>query len=115
MTYFPTAADRVFDLCLTITSRKNATRLWNHIDHQPDPEPLWQIMLDMLPWAFARRGSVNSIILEYDVRNTRPFSHDRIWYAANYSAKHGDVTVAQLLGMDPLPPRRFAFDPRCDT
>jgi len=32
---------------------RRAARLWNALDSHPTPEPLWQVMLDGLPFAFA--------------------------------------------------------------
>lgn len=41
--------------------RAEAARLWNWIDHQPEPEQLWQIMLDESTWMFADPNDSNSI------------------------------------------------------
>jgi hypothetical protein len=42
-----------------------ATRLWNWIDRQDEPEQLWAIMLEYLPFAFKQSGDVNSIAFTY--------------------------------------------------
>lgn len=42
-----------------------ATRLWNVIDHRPDPEWQWPIMQQRLPWFFRDPADANSARLTY--------------------------------------------------
>lgn len=43
----------------------HATRLWNWIDYQEEPEPLWAIMRQMLPFVFEDARYSNSIYFTY--------------------------------------------------
>jgi hypothetical protein len=35
-----------------VHTQHQATHVWNWIDHQDNPEELWDIMMEVLPWAF---------------------------------------------------------------
>ena len=54
--------DKVERICRKLNTRREASRLWNVIDHQVDPEPLWDAMLARVPWAFSDPLCTNSII-----------------------------------------------------
>ena len=54
----------VYLAALKIGNLQEATVLWNWIDEQDDPEPLWEMMMKGSPWAF-RDGSPNSIRFTY--------------------------------------------------
>ncbi len=60
------AQQSVKHICQRITTQQEATRLWNWIDLQDEPEPLWAIMLIQLPWAFDDRRDPNTIRFEYN-------------------------------------------------
>lgn len=49
---------RICDKCHTL---EQAVRLWNWIDHQDDPEWMWNELMAACPWAFASLRSFNSI------------------------------------------------------
>ena len=67
--------ERVTALCQRITSLRtstrlntslrNATRLWNWIDHQKNPERLWAVMLIEIPWVFRDATSPNTMRFTY--------------------------------------------------
>jgi len=66
------AQQSVKHICKCTTNLKDATRLWNWIDEQDNPEPLWSVMLAALPWAFSKpqgelfHHRVNSMRFTYD-------------------------------------------------
>lgn len=47
--------------CSFIATNKDASKLWNWIDHRSNPEPLWAIMQVKTPWAFRDVDNANSI------------------------------------------------------
>lgn len=51
-----------------------STRLWNWIDQQANPEPLWEIMLREVPFVFRDADDTNSIRFAYATTTT--FSPD---------------------------------------
>ena len=53
--------DKVERICSKVNTQRSAARLWNVIDHQNEPEPLWSIMRAMVPWAFDDGRCSNSI------------------------------------------------------
>jgi len=56
--------ERVRCVCKRIAAtqqQRHASRLWDWVDAQACPEPLWDIMMRELPWAFADNSSPNSI------------------------------------------------------
>lgn len=61
-----TTEERIERLCCEkIRSLKNATRLWNWIDHQDEPEPLWCIMTGLVSWAFDDPNDPNTVRFTY--------------------------------------------------
>lgn len=40
----------------------NARALWDSIDQLQEPEPYWQIMANVIPWAFSNPLDTNSIL-----------------------------------------------------
>ena len=54
----------IYQTAAKIETLNQATVLWNWIDAQDDPEPLWEMMMLGAPWAF-RDGSPNSIRFTY--------------------------------------------------
>ena len=60
----PAIRHRVESICDRFRHNpKQLTRLWNWIDCQEEPEPLWAIMTRMVPWAF--RNPVNPNTMEF--------------------------------------------------
>jgi hypothetical protein len=57
---------RVRKLCNRIRRLKDATRLWNWIDHQDEPSELWDTMTRYMPWAFRDPDNADSIKFTYD-------------------------------------------------
>ena len=35
-----------------VGTQRQATRVWNWVDHQGNPEPYWDLMMSEIPWAF---------------------------------------------------------------
>ena len=58
------SSELVYQTAAKIETLNQATVLWNWIDAQDDPEPLWESMALGAPWAF-RDGSANSIRFTY--------------------------------------------------
>ena len=54
----------IYQTAAKIETLNQATVLWNWIDAQDDPEPLWKEMMNGAPWVF-RNGSPNSIRFTY--------------------------------------------------
>lgn len=88
---------RVERLARRLRSQYDVTRLWNWIDHQPIPEPLFDVLLIACPWAFCDPHDVNSVRFEYD-RNTarsrqpqtfRDFEMTKLIESENVDRDHG--------------------------
>jgi hypothetical protein len=60
-----TASNKINRVMAKVNSLRNATRVWNWIDSQANPEPMWAAMLVAMPWAFRDQDDVNSIIFTY--------------------------------------------------
>lgn len=45
----PTMTDRIADIASRCRTEPQVLRLWNWIDHQPAPEPLWHAMWNAAP------------------------------------------------------------------
>ena len=58
------SSELVYQTAAKIETLNQATVLWNWIDEQEEPEPLWEMMMLGAPWAF-RDGSANSIRFTY--------------------------------------------------
>jgi hypothetical protein len=58
------AIERVARIAAKCSTAQQATRLWNWIDAQPEPEPLWLAMLAAAPRWF-ETIDVNSIHFAY--------------------------------------------------
>ena len=71
---------RITNLCRKCRNLVDATRIWNWIDCQSEPEVLWAIMAKEIPWVFDNPSNVNSMkftyaadVLEYEskLRNAK--------------------------------------------
>lgn len=78
-----------------LKSLYQATKLWNWIDHQENPEPLWGAMRQAAPWAFRDPSDANSIEFTY----ARPGSRYRTYcvydtFNSKIISKHRSVVAA---------------------
>jgi len=85
------AQQSVKHICKRITTLQEATRLWNWIDEQNEPEMLWAVMLSAVPWAFANTNGtlqhrVNSIKFAYN-----DDSHDYGLYTVIQKRRNLDI------------------------
>ena len=56
---------RVLRLASKVKTLRNATRLWNLIDHREDSDDLWPAMLAGCPWAFFDDRDANTMQFTY--------------------------------------------------
>ena len=57
--------EKLIRICLKVRDNRDATRIWNWIDHQPEPVGLWNILAVICPWAFHDANKINSIKFTY--------------------------------------------------
>lgn len=55
-------------LCKICTNQITASQIWNMIDREDEPEPLWAEMARVIPWAFENPSNANSIKFAYPPR-----------------------------------------------